>query len=177
MRGRVVGVLPSGQAVDFVVDTLELGGFDHAQFGGLAPEEALNGRSSSDVAKLPVQSAWRADRRRKPGSARRGLFWRRGVPRCFHRERPCRWGSRCHAGGSNWGLGRRAHCAWLSRDTLNIIRDQLARGGLVLWIVTRNAKQEDEAVEALPNAAAGATAVQASLESGGRGPEPRKRNH
>ena len=167
-RGRVVGVLANRQAVNSVVDRLELGGFDHAQFGALAPEDALKGRSSSDVAKDRSSRSGALLDEESRGALEGGFFGGGVYLGVFLGSALVAGGAAVALAGALGGLVGALIAHGFHRKHAEDIQDQLARGGLVLWILTRDAKQEDEAVEALRNAAAKDISVQVSLKLNNR---------
>jgi hypothetical protein len=172
-RGRVVGVLPTPQALQDVVDRLEVAGFDHAQFGILAPENAVKDwRSSKAIAQdTRVRSTALPDRESE--DAAEGGLLGAGIllgalalgagPILAGGGLGIALASVLTGGGAGALVGGLMARGFHKRHA-EYVENELARGGLVLWILTRNIDQEEEAQEALRDAAATDVQVQASLK-------------
>ena len=163
---RVVGVLPSATALQTTIDTLEVGGFDRAQFGVLAKGGDLSGYKTA--AQLALDPATRTEAEFEPESE--GAVTGALIGGLFYVGAAAAAGAVILTGGGLGlallalaGAGGAAGLTGLlvahgfHKEHADMVSDQIARGGLVLWIQPRDETQAAAAVAALK--AQGATNI------------------
>ncbi|WP_414474443.1 hypothetical protein [Microvirga sp. M2] len=174
---RVIGVLPSAEALQAAVDRLELAGFDRAQFGVLAPQAAVEGwrrhptATATDVALDPAAPTGAYMEPESEGAAAGGL-----IGSLFYLGAGLAAGGIILTGGSlgvalagvaaaggTGGLLGALLAYGFHHEHARTIHDQLEHGGLVLWIQPRTAEQHDLARAELE--AAGAREILTRAES------------
>jgi len=161
----VVGVLASPQALQTVIDALELKGFDHAQFGVLSASPDHLPVSAAAVAADPKAPTDAPDDPESTGTITAGI-----VGGLTYLGAVTALGATVLTGGGVGlallamaaagglgGVGGLLVAAGLEHHHAESIDSQLSAGGLVLWIKPRDTAQHAQAVEALR--AAGATDV------------------
>jgi hypothetical protein len=165
-QARIAGVLPSASALQTVIDTLETEGFDRSQFGVLATKDSLAGGASATALAEAPGTLTEADAYPETEGAIAGAL----IGGLTYLGAMAAAGAVVLTGG---GLGLAlaaiigaggvggltgvlvAH--GFQEDHAKFIEDQLALGGLVLWIQPRDAAQAGTARAQLE--AAGATKV------------------
>jgi hypothetical protein len=172
-RGRVVGILPTTHALQAVVDRLEVAGFDHAQFGVLAPQAAARDWRSAEALARDPNVRTKAPRDPESLSAAKGGILGAGIlvgalavatgPILAGGGLAVALASTLGGGGAGALIGALVAHGFHRRHA-EFVESQLSRGGIVLWILTRNVDEEEEAQEALRDAGATEVQVQASLK-------------
>ncbi len=163
---RIAGVMPSVQALQSVVDGLETQGFDRAQFGVLANQDAVP--AGEDAAALAADPKVRTDADSYPetegavsGALIGGLIYvgaaaAAGAVILTGGALGVALAALVAAGGAG-GLVGALVTHGFKEDHARLIEDQISRGGVVLWIQPRDQAQADAAVAALK--AGGATKI------------------
>jgi hypothetical protein len=163
---RIAGVMPSVKALESVVDGLETQGFDRAQFGVLANEDALP--VGENAAALAADPKVRTDADSYPetegavsgaligGLAYVGAIAAAGAVILTGGALGVALAALAAAGGAS-GLVGALVAHGFEQDHARLIEDQLSRGGVVLWIQPRDEAQLNSAAAALK--AAGATTI------------------
>jgi hypothetical protein len=169
---RVAGVLPSAEALQDAVDHLEVAGFDRAQFGVLATRAALFGHGDYETAdELAIDPL--TPTAAIQGMESRGALTGTLVGGLFYLGAAAATAGVILTGG---GLGV-ALAALLAtggasglvgalvahgfhQSHASMITDQLAGGGLVLWVRPRDDQQERAAVAELETSGATKVVVQ-----------------
>jgi len=173
---RVIGVLPSAEALQAVIDRLELAGFDRAQFSVLAPQAAVEGwrrhpaATATDLARDPAAPTGTYMEPESEGAAAGGL-----IGSLFYLGAGLAAGGIILTGGSlgvalagvaaaggAGGLLGALLAYGFHQEHARSIHDQLDRGGLVLWIQPRTAQQRDLAQAELKAAGAREVLIQAA---------------
>ncbi len=169
----VVGILPSTKSVQDVIDGLEAGGFDRSQFGMLAPKNALSGAAETSAAALAGDPHTPTDAAFEPeseaalsgalvgGLAYLGAAAAAGAVILAGGPLGLALVAFIGAGGAG-GLVGALVAQGFHHEHAQMIDDQLASGGLVLWITPRDAAQESAAKAKLENAGAKSVTVQTS---------------
>jgi len=147
---RIAGVLPSGEALNRVVDALETEGFDRSQFGVLASRDALPaGATAAEIAHDPKV---RTDADSEPetegllsGAIIGGLMYAgaataAGLVVLTGGGLGIALAALIGAGGAG-GLVGALVAHGFHRQHAEFIDDQVSRGGVVLWIQPRDAAQ------------------------------------
>lgn len=166
MQARIAGVLPSEAALQSVIDTLETEGFDRSQFGVLATKESLaGGASAAALAATPRTPTEADDYPESEGAVAGGLIGgltylgamaAAGAVILTGGGLGLALAAIVGAGGVG-GLTGALVAHGFQADHAKFIEDQVALGGLVLWIQPRDAAQAGTARARLE--AAGATKV------------------
>ena len=158
---RVVGVLRSPQALQAVIDRLEVAGFDRAQFGVLASKEALSsGRGAETADELADDPYVPTKAEREPESE--GAFTGALVGGLSYLGATAAAAAVILTGGG-LGLVLAALVAaggaaglvgalvahGFHQEHADMIEEQLAHGGIVLWIRPRDDDQERAATAEL----------------------------
>ncbi|MBZ6079102.1 hypothetical protein [Microvirga puerhi] len=165
---RVIGVLPSAEALQATIDRLELAGFDRAQFGVLAPQAAVEvwrrhpTATATDLAQNPAAPTGAYMEPESEGAAAGGL-----IGSLFYLGAGLAAGGTILTGGSlgvalagiaaaggAGGLLGALLAYGFHHEHARSILDQLEHGGLVLWIQPRTAEQLDLAQAELKAAGA-----------------------
>jgi outer membrane lipoprotein SlyB len=165
-QDRIVGVLPTASALQSVIDTLETEGFDRSQFGVLAKEESLAGGASAAALAEAPGTPTEADAYPETegaltgalvgGLAYLGAMVAAGAVVLTGGGLGLALAAIIGAGGAG-GLTGALVAHGFQEDHAKFIEDQLALGGLLLWIQPRDAAQAGTARARLE--AAGATKV------------------
>jgi len=178
---RVAGVLPSAEALQAVVDRLEVAGFDRAQFGVLATRAALFGHgryaTADELAADPST----------PTAAVQGMESRGALTGTLIGGLSYVGGAAATAGviltGGGLGLALAATLAaggagglagalaahGFGQSHASMIHEQLEGGGIVLWVRPRDDQQERAVVAELDGAGATKIVVQGHED---RSPHP-----
>jgi hypothetical protein len=165
-QDRIAGVLPSASALQSVIDVLETEGFDRAQFGVLAKEGALAGGSSATALAQAPETPTEADSYPETEGAMTGAL----IGGLTYLGAMAAAGAvvltggglglalaAIFAAGGAGGLTGALVAHGFQEDHAKFIDDQIALGGLVLWIQPRDAAQAATARARLE--AAGATKI------------------
>lgn len=159
---RIVGVLPSAAALQSVVDRLAVSGFDRAQFGVLAAKDAFvdksalalaNDRETPTDAELEPESEGALAGALIGGLAYVGAAAAAGAVILTGGGLGLALAALVGAGGAA-GLAGALVAHGFHQEHADMICDQIAHGGLVLWIQPRDASQEANAVSELKAAGA-----------------------
>jgi hypothetical protein len=178
---RVAGVLPSAKALQAVIDRLEVAGLDRAQFGVLASRAALFGHGHYETAdELAADPS-------TPTAAVQGMESRGALTGTLIGGLSYVGATAATAGviltGGGLGLAMAATLAaggasglagalvahGFGQSHASMIHDQLAGGGIVLWIRPRDDQQERAVVSELKGAGATKIVVQGRKD---RSPTP-----
>lgn len=178
---RVAGVLPSAEALQAVIDRLEVAGFDRAQFGVLATSAALFGHGHYETAdELAADPS-------TPTAAVQGMESRGALTGTLIGGLAYVGAAAATAGviltGGGLGLALAATLAaggasglagalvahGFHQSHASMIHDQLAGGGIVLWIRPRDDQQERAIATELERAGATKIVVQGRED---RSPRP-----
>jgi len=176
VQERVIGVLPSAEALQAAIDRLERAGFDRAQFGVLAPQTAVEGwrrhptATATDVARNPAAPTGAYLEPESEGAATGGLIGgltylgaglAAGGIILTGGSLGVALAGVAAAGGAGGLLG--ALLAYgFHHEHARSIHEQLEHGGLVLWIQPRTADQRDLAQAELKAAGAREVLIQAA---------------
>jgi hypothetical protein len=164
VQHRVVGVLPSAAVLQGVIDRLEVAGFDRSQFGVLAKDAALAGsrKTADQIAadpSAPTEAQFEPESEGAlTGALVGGLFYlgaaaAAGAVILTGGGLGLALAALVGAGGAG-GLTGLLLAHGFESGHAEMINEQLARGGLVLWIQPRDAGQSAAAVAALQAAGA-----------------------
>jgi hypothetical protein len=162
---RVVGVFPSPEALQSVIDALELKGFDRAQFGVLSTKAGDDPVPASVAAADPLTPTDAPDDPESTGvlaTAVVGGLTYLGAMTALGATVLTGGGLglallALAAAGGVGGLSGLLVAAGFRHEHAESIDSQLSMGGLVLWIEPRDPAQQAQAAEAMR--AAGATDV------------------
>jgi hypothetical protein len=165
---RIVGVLPSQDALQAVLDDLGEKGFDRAQFGVLASKDAISGEAAKSAVQIASDPGAPTEAPIEPesehtlaGALIGGLFYigaaaAAGAVIMTGGGLGIALAALVGAGGAG-GLVGALVAHGIHEDQAKMIDTQIAHGGLVLWIEPRDADQAKVASDALT--AGGATHV------------------
>jgi len=169
---RVAGVLPSAEALQAVIDRLEVAGFDRAQFGVLATRGALFGRGHYETAdELAADPS-------TPTAAVQGMESRGALTGTLIGGLSYVGAAAATAGviltggglglvlaailaaGGASGLAGALVAHGFGQSHASMIHQQLEGGGIVLWVRPRDDQQERAVVAELEGAGATKIVVQ-----------------
>jgi hypothetical protein len=159
---RIVGVLASPEALQKVIDALELKGFDHAQFGVLAAKAEDHLSSASAAAADPLTPTEAPDDPESTGTITAavvggltylGAMTALGATVLTGGGLGLALVAMAAAGGVG-GVSGLLVAAGFQHEHAESIDSQLSTGGLILWIKPRDPTQQALAVRAMQEAGA-----------------------
>jgi hypothetical protein len=159
---RVVGVFPSPEALQQVIDALELKGFDRAQFGILSTKAEDHPRPASAAAADPLTPTHAPEDPESSGTiaaAVVGGLTYLGAVTAVGATVLTGGGLglallAAAAAGGVGGVSGLLVAAGFRNEHAEAIDNQLSMGGLVLWIEPRDVAQQAKALEAMREAGA-----------------------
>ena len=169
VQHRIAGVLPSVAALESVIGALETAGFDRSQFGVIANRDALpSGEDAKAIAEDPTVHTDADTYSEAEGAVTGGLIAGLG-----YAAAAVAGGAVLLAGGGlaigiaailgaggAGGLVGALVAKGFQADHAALIDDQIARGGVVLWIQPRDDAQAQAATTELKVAGADKIVVQ-----------------
>ncbi len=167
---RIAGVLPTAAALQGVIDELETHGFDRSQFGVLTSKATL-AADGDDAAALAADPKAHSDAEVEPESG--GALTGALVGGLFYLGAAAAAGAIILTGGGlgvalaalvgaggAGGLVGALVAHGFHEEQAKLLEDQIAAGGLVLWIQPRDDAQADAAKAGLEGAGATSIVVQ-----------------